>query len=129
MIVRLKIEEIGATEKLLREKAGIDNQLFRFPGGCYTPDDVKLVNQANDTVVHWDVNGVEGFNTNTAQIINNVVDNVQNGSIIVLHLNGPPNAPKTAEALPTIIDTLKNKGFDFVKVSELLGLPPTPWVN
>ncbi|MBI3486163.1 polysaccharide deacetylase family protein [Candidatus Daviesbacteria bacterium] len=122
----LKIEDIGATEKLLREHAGIDNRLFRFPGGCYTPDDVKLVNQANDTVVHWDISGADGFNVNTQQIVHNIVDNVQNGSIIILHLNGPPNAPKTGEALPEIISVLKAKGFEFVKVSELLGLPLAP---
>ncbi len=122
----VKVEDIGATEKLLREKAGIDNRLFRFPGGCYTPQDVKLVNQANDTVVHWDVSGADGFNKNTSQIVHNVTDNVQNGSIIILHMNGTPTAPKTAEALPTIISTLKAKGFEFVKVSELLGMPPAP---
>ena len=125
----LRIEEIGAAEKLLREHAGIDNKLFRFPGGCYTPDDVKLVNQADDTVVHWDVVGADGFNQNTNQIIHNVVDNVQNGSIIVLHMNGAPTAPKTADALPLIIAQLKKKGFEFVKVSELLNLPPTSRVQ
>ncbi len=118
----IKIEDIGATEKLLREHAGIDNKLFRFPGGCYTPSDVKFVNQAGDSVVHWDVSGSDGFNTNTNQIIHNVVDNVQNGSIIVLHMNGAPNVPSTALALPEIISKLKAKGFEFVKVSELLGL-------
>src|SRR5260221_2882223 len=92
----IKIEDIGATEKLLREHAGIDNQLFRFPGGCYAPDDVKLVNQVGDTVVHWDVVGSDGFNVNAKQIANNILDKTQNGSIIILHLNGPPNAPKTA---------------------------------
>lgn len=121
----VKVEDIGATEKLLREHAGIDNQLFRFPGGCYTPADVTLVNQANDTVVHWDVSGSDGFNVNTNQIVHNVVDNTQNGSIIILHLNGPPTSPKTADALPSIISSLKAKGFEFVKVSELLGLHPT----
>ncbi len=119
----VKIEEIGATEKLLREHAHIDNKLFRFPGGCYTPDDVKLVNEANDIVVHWDVSGSDGFNTNTNQIIHNVVDNTQNGSIIVLHMNGVPTSPNTAGALPEIISKLKTKGFEFVKISELLGLP------
>jgi peptidoglycan/xylan/chitin deacetylase (PgdA/CDA1 family) len=120
----LKIEDIGATEKLLREHAGIDNQLFRFPGGCYTPSDVKLVNEANDIVVHWDVVGADGFNTNANQIIHNVVDNVQNGSIIILHMNGTPTAPKTADALPIIISQLKARGYVFVKINELLNLPP-----
>lgn len=120
----LKIEDLGTTEKLLRERAGIDNQLFRFPGGCYSPDDVKLVNQIGDTVVHWDVAGEDGFNENTNQIVRNVVNRAEGGSIIALHMNGAPTAPKTAEALPRIIDELKRKGFEFVKVSELLNLPP-----
>ncbi len=120
----VKIEEIGATEKLLRENAGIDNKLFRFPGGCYSAEDVKLANQAGDTVVHWDVKGNDGFNPNTNQIVHNVTDNVQNGSIIVLHMNGAPTAPKTADALPEIISTLKAKGYEFVKVNELLNMPP-----
>jgi peptidoglycan/xylan/chitin deacetylase (PgdA/CDA1 family) len=120
----LAMEDLGTTEKLLREKAGIDNQLFRFPGGCYSPDDVKLVNQIGDTVVHWDVVGEDGFTENTERIIRNVVDKTQNGSIIVLHMNGAPTAPKTADALPQIIAQLQQKGFEFVKVSELLNLPP-----
>lgn len=122
----LAIEEIGATEKLLRNIAGIDNRLFRFPGGCYTPDDVKLVNEADDTVVHWDVSAADGFNSNTYQIIHNVIDNVQNGSIIIMHLNGAPNSPRTADALPQIISTLKGRGYEFVKVSDLLSLQPAP---
>ncbi len=125
----VKFEDIGSTEKLLRKYAGIDNKLFRFPGGCYTPADIKLVNEAGDTVVHWDVSGVDGFNQNTNQIVNNIIDRTQNGSIIILHLNGEPTSPKTAEALPNIISKLKAKGFEFVKVSELLGLSPAPRVS
>jgi len=86
----------------------------------------KLVNEANDTIVHWDVAGADGFNTNTYQIIHNVIDNTQNGSIIILHMNGAPTAPMTAEALPEIISTLNKRGFEFVKVSTILGMPPEP---
>lgn len=122
----VRIEEVGSAEKILRQYVGIDNRLFRFPGGCYSEDDAKLVTSANDTIVHWDVKGSDGFNNNTNQVIHNVVDNVQNGSIIILHMNGAPTSPKTADALPAIIEKLKAKGFEFVKVSELLNLPPTP---
>ncbi len=124
----LKIEDVGATEILLREHGGIDNRLFRFPGGCYSQHDVDLVAQASDIVVHWDVRGNDGFNQRADQIVHNVVDNTQNGSIIVLHMNGEPTAPKTGEALPEIIKQLKARGFEFVKVNELLGLPPEPRV-
>ena len=41
-------------------------------------------------------------------------------------MNGAPTAPKTAEALPQIITILKTRGYEFVKVNELLGLPAEP---
>jgi len=115
------LEEIETTQKLLRDITGQENRYFRFPGGCFSQKNLAIVtNKASLQVVHWDVNGGDGFNNNTQQIITNVVNATQNGSIIILHLNGAPTAPKTAEALPSIIKALKAKGFEFVKVSELL---------
>lgn len=122
MTLQQKIQDIGITEKLLSDFTGTDNYLFRFPGGCYSEEDVKLINDAGDTIVHWDVAANDGFNNNTEQIVHNVIDNVKNGSIIVMHLNGAPFAPKTSEALPIIIEELKSKGYEFVKVSHLLNL-------
>ncbi len=112
--------DIEYTQKLLKELAGIDNHLFRFPGGCYSQEDLDLVNNAGLKVVHWDVSGADGFENSSETIEQNVLNKVQNGSIIILHLNGTPTAPKTAEALPKIISELKARGFEFVKVSELL---------
>ena len=112
--------EIAKTQSLLQDIAGVANHYFRFPGGCYDAKALEIVRKEGLTVVHWDSAGSDGFNQDTQQIARNVVDRAQNGSIIVLHLGGP-NAPKTAEALAIIIPTLKNQGYSFVKVSEILG--------
>lgn len=113
-------EEIVKPKQLLKDLIGVDNKYFRFPGGCYNKKALDLVNKAGLTVVHWDTVGGDGFNQNTDQIVHNVVDHTTNGSIIVLHLGGENNTPKTAEALPVIIQQLKDKGYVFVKVSDLL---------
>ncbi len=53
----------------------------------------------------------------TAQDIRErVVSRVKNGSIVLLH-NGAKN---TAEALPSLLCDLKNKGYEFVTVSQLI---------
>lgn len=113
-------DEIDVTQELLKKYTGVDNKYFRFPGGCVSSRALNYLRSEGIETVHWDTVGGDGFNYNTDQIVHNVIDHVQNGSIIVLHMNGAPNDPKTAEALPEIIATLKNRGYTFVKVSDLL---------
>lgn len=116
------MNDIEITQHMLEEATGTWNSYFRFPGGCYSKADLDIVmKQAKLLVVHWDVAGEDGFNDNTEQIVKNVIDQTQNGSIIILHLNGAPTAPKTADALPEIIAQLNAKGFQFVTISELFG--------
>lgn len=117
------VHDIEVTQKLLQDATGVTNVYFRFPGGCYSQKDLDIVSKEGLTVVHWDVSGVDGFNYNVNTIERAVIDRVQNGSIIILHMNGAPTAPKTADALPIIIATLKARGYAFVKVSELLAKP------
>lgn len=114
-------EEVGRTQELLANVGGVrNNHYFRFPGGCFGAKDLIIMKQLEMSVVHWDVAANDGFNNNSSRIINNVLSQTQNGSIIVMHMNGYPNEPKTAQALPIIIQKLKDRGFEFVKVSELL---------
>lgn len=113
-------EEITKTQKLLKDVAGVDNHYFRFPGGCYDDFALNKVHELGLDVVGWDVTSSDAFNPNEGQLITNVLNHAQNGSIILMHMIGNRNAPQTANALPTIIAGLKAKGFGFVKLSELL---------
>jgi len=45
-----------------------------------------------------------------------VINSVKNGSIILMHNNGL----HTAEAVPIILETLKNRGYTFVPIGELI---------
>lgn len=113
-------EEIKKTQKLLKDMTGINNHLFRFPGGCYDAYDLSTVHKLGLDTIQWDVSSSDAFNFHTQQLTNNVFNHVQNGSIILMHMIGNRNAPKTSETLPIIISGLKAKGFGFVKVSELI---------
>lgn len=114
-----EVDEIEKTQKLLLG-VGVDNHYFRFPGGCYGPSDISLLRKLTISAVQWDVVAQDGFNGNEQKIVSNVVDNVHNGSIIVMHMNGFPNEPKTALAVSKIIKILKNRGYIFVTIDELL---------
>ncbi len=94
--------------------------LFRFPGLCHDKEDVKAVNSAKMVVVDGDVPAADGFNKNTKGIVTKVLNEVQGGSIVVAHMHGGPNAPKTDEAMDQIIPKLREKGYTLVTVSELM---------
>jgi peptidoglycan/xylan/chitin deacetylase (PgdA/CDA1 family) len=70
--------------------------------------------------VGWDVVSGDPFQQDPAVIVHNVLDNVQPGSIVVMHLNGGPNAPATATALHDIIPGLQARGLQPVTLQELL---------
>ena len=112
--------EVLDAQKIIIKTTGIIPEVFRFPGGCYDKNDVDIVSRLGLKIVHWDVVGNDGFNLNTQSIIDKVENNVQNGSIIVLHLNYGNLAPKTYDAIIKIIPCLTQKGYKFVKLSELI---------
>ena len=118
--VRDKKAEVTETQETLRQLTGRSPAFFRFPGGCYSPEDVGLIHSYGLRIVGWDVNSGDAFSSDAAGIAERVVRTAQNGSIIVMHLDGGPNAPATSRALPLIVKGLKDRGFSFASVSQLI---------
>ncbi len=116
--------EVQKTDDLLQKNATSHKKYFRFPGLCSDAAAVKKVEDQGYTVIGGDVDGADAFVKNPKWIAADVVANVHPGSIVVLHMHGGPNAPETAFALPDIIKKLRSEGYTFVKVSDLLKLPP-----
>lgn len=119
-----QVAEVQKTDELLQKYAVAYKKYFRFPGLCSDATAIGKVQALGYTVIGGDVDGGDGFVTSAKWIASNVVAHVRPGSIVVLHMHGGPNAPDTAMALPDIIAKLRAQGYGFVKVSELLQLPP-----
>lgn len=117
-----KDQEFVKSQEAIKKITGIYPKYFRFPGGCRNQSDIDLANKHGLTVVGWDAASNDSFNNNLDSIIHNVETKTQNGSIILFHFNGNKNAPLTAPALLTSIKYLQSKGYQFVKLSELLSV-------
>ena len=103
---------IAAIEKLTGQKV----RLFRPPYGDY---DNELIDTCADMGIYpiqWDVDSLDWKNLSATEIALRVINGAKNGSIILCHNNGL----HTAEALPMIFSTLKNRGFEFVPISDLI---------
>ena len=121
----------------VRRACGRDMHLLRPPGMRLTPTVTKETEALGYTVVGWNI-GAKDFipdqqitdmsaeqsstlRTTPDQIVERVLRQVKDGTIILLHDN-----PTTAQALPQIITALKAKGYQFVPVTKFLEELPRP---
>jgi peptidoglycan/xylan/chitin deacetylase (PgdA/CDA1 family) len=119
-----QVDEIQKTDALLKKYTVSYKKYFRFPGLCYDAQSAKKVTDQGYTVIGGDVDGADAFVNSPKWTASDIVANVHPGSIVVLHMHGGRNAPDTAAALPDTIKRLRAEGYTFVKVSDLLELPP-----
>ena len=95
--------------------------LFRFPFGACDRDALKMLQDLGIPAIQWDVvSGDPAKGRSAAAIARTVIGMARPGSIIVFHANGRGHG--TAESLQIFVPKLREAGFDFVTVSELLAL-------
>ena len=102
----------------VKQLTGKDMMLFRPPYGDYNDNLIRVCREINYYPIQWDVDSLDWKDYGVDSIIKTVTQHkhLGNGSIVLCH-NG---AKYTAEALDTLIATLKNEGYTFVPISELI---------
>ncbi|MET9089312.1 polysaccharide deacetylase family protein [Streptomyces sp. NPDC004237] len=106
-------------------RAGVPHPMpyFRFPGGCYDNQALRVVGALGVTAVQWDVVSGDAFATDADAVTQQVLDGVKPGSVVVMHCTRSA-APTTEQVVRTVVPELRKRGFRFVKVSELIGETP-----
>ncbi|MFF4245830.1 polysaccharide deacetylase family protein [Streptomyces sp. NPDC001822] len=92
---------------------------FRFPGGCYDDVSLKALAPTGVTAVQWDVVSGDAFATDADAVADQVLAEVRPGSLVVMHCTRSA-APVTDAAVRRIVPELRERGYRFVKVSELM---------
>jgi len=96
-------------------------RVFRFPYGRCRPEALELLAGLGIAAVQWDANSQDaGKNETGDSVSKRALRVIKPGSIILCHANG--NGHGTSEALPVLIAKLREQGFTFVTVSQLLAL-------
>lgn len=108
--------ELSASSEAIKEVTGKEVDLFRPPYGDYDDELIKTASEQGYYTIQWDVDSLDWKDLSAADIAMRVINGVTNGSIILMHNNGL----HTAEAVPIILETLKNRGYSFVPVGELI---------
>lgn len=113
-----KESELMSVHDKVKELTGYEMFLFRPPYGDYDNAVIKTAKKCGYYTIQWDVDSLDWKDYGVDSIIKTVTQHkaLGNGSIILCH-NG---AKYTAQALDTMITTLKEAGYTFVPLSELI---------
>ncbi|MFR7019774.1 polysaccharide deacetylase family protein, partial [Streptococcus pneumoniae] len=106
-------KQITDTEDVLTKVLGSSSKLMRPPYGAIT-DDIR--NSLDLSFIMWDVDSLDWKSKNEASILTEIQHQVANGSIVLMHDIHSP----TVNALPRVIEYLKNQGYTFVTIPEML---------
>lgn len=117
--------EIRQTEDVIADLVGYRTKLFRPPYGFLYNELVEEVAELNYTIIGWSLDTLDWRELGADNIAYNVINNIEPGSIILMHDGGEWDADRTGtiEALKQIIPVLQEQGFEFVTVPELLSIP------
>ena len=113
-----KKDELMKVHKKVQELTGYEMFLFRPPYGDYDNAVVNVAKECGYYPIQWDVDSLDWKDYGVDSIVKTVIGHkhLGNGSIILCH-NG---AKYTADALETLIRSLKDQGYTFVPLSELI---------
>jgi peptidoglycan/xylan/chitin deacetylase (PgdA/CDA1 family) len=107
-------EQMKYSKEKIEKLSKCKIKYFRPPFGQFNDDTIKAAKELNLEIVMWRVASLDwqkGITTD--EVIKNVCDNLEDEAIILLH-----ELPITVEALPRLIDGIREKGYTFSLLEE-----------
>jgi len=110
------IEEIALTDAKIMSITGQGTTLFRCPSGEYNNLVIETVEATKHYCIQWDVDSIDWKEQGADIEFDRIIKNTKSGSILLFH----NDAKYTPENLPKILQNLENRGYEFVKISDLI---------
>lgn len=109
-------EEVETTNQRIYDVIGRYPTVFRPPYGSYNNNIITQATNLNLPIIMWSVDSLDWKTKNATSINHEILSTTTNGSIILMH----DIHDATADALPSVLKNLKEQGYSFVTVSQLL---------
>lgn len=110
------VEELLETEKVIMDITNKKPTAFRPPYGDYNDQLLQTAMEQGYYTIQWDIDSLDWKELGVDPVVDRVMKNVKDGSIILFH----NNAKYITEYLPIILERLKNEGYEMVTINELI---------
>jgi len=108
--------EIEYVNDRVNELTGIKPTYFRAPFGDYSDRLMSAIEELDMVGVQWSIDSLDWKGLSAKEIFNRVVPKAKSGDIVLFH----NNSDHVLDALPLVLSALKEQGFEFVTLSELV---------
>src|SRR5438093_7698996 len=119
--------ELWKAEHAISSAARVCPAIYRPPNGFHTPWQLHAVASHGMKTVTWDVIPRDWKDPPSDEITRRVLNSVKPGSIILLHdgkdTDHHADRSATLKALPGIIEGLRARGYNIVRLDRLLSIP------
>lgn len=110
------IKELEMTDSKIYKLINKRSKLFRFPKGDYDEISIDIVKSLGYIPIQWDIDSIDWKEEGKEIEYERISKKAREGSIILFH----NNTKYTPENLDKFLNEFKNKGYEFVKVSDLI---------
>nr|WP_238480923.1 polysaccharide deacetylase family protein [Desulforadius tongensis] len=115
-------DQIVSTGSLLFNITGSRTEFFRPPYGAMNDMVITAANRLGYKIVLWSVDSNDWKGYPPERVLQNILGAVKPGAIILQHCGNDG----TLKSLDTLIDTLRQRGYDLVTIPQLLQLESNP---
>lgn len=111
-------DQVIRAERSIQDVTGVRPKMIRTPNGDLNHRVITTLTGMHYKVIQWNTDSRDWMNPGVEAIKSRVLTKAVPGDIILMHASD--SCKQTHLALPAIIDGLREKGYQFVTVSELL---------
>lgn len=115
--IRLEINQAG---KAIKSVIGKEPGILRTPYGDTNAQVAEVSKQEGYSIVLWSIDTLDWSQKDSTNIVRNVIDNLRNGDIILMHSDSDKITTKSA--LPLLIEELQKRKVEIVDLETLLNV-------
>jgi len=121
-------KEIKDAEWVIKNITGQTTEYFRPPKAWLTGEEKKKIKEMGYKIILWTLNSKDWVSFDDKYIVRYITRNIKPGDIILFHDSGGVftteggGRDETVKTIPVLVKKLKEKGYNFLTISELLKL-------